>query len=166
MKRHSTFHILALLTAVLVFSTPLVTLAQQNAEVPASKTTTEVEKLGVIEAAKADAKSDLDNTQRILWFLGGVGCGVCTVGAAAVSNPNPPMHRLLGKSPEYVAIYANTYTKQMRTSRFGLASAGCLVSTALYGLIILNDSSSYSGSGSGCTSSDFELFSSSSSGCN
>ncbi len=149
----SKFHILVLFTMVLFISTPFLSIAAQissHAE--------------LIKTAKTDAKSDLDDTQRMIWFLTGVGCGVFTVGTAAFMNSNPPIHRLLGKSPEYVVIYADTYTKQMRASRLKLASGGCLVNIALYGLIILNDSSGYGGSGSGCTSSD--LFSSSSSGCN
>ena len=166
----SKFHIFAFFMTVLFTSTPFLSIAAQITKEAENNATTEQKSKAdyaeLIKTAKADAKSDLDDTQRILWFLGGVGCGICTVGAAAVMNPNPPIHRLLGKSPEYVAIYANTYTKQMRTSRLRLASAGCLVNTVLYGIMILNDSSSYSGSGSGCTSSDFELFSSSSSGCN
>ena len=86
----------------------------------------------LIKTAKADAKSDLDSTEKMIWFLAGVGCGVLTIGNAALMNPNPPIHRLLGKSPEYVAIYADTYTKQIRTSRLGLASAGCMVNLILY----------------------------------
>ncbi|MYH80514.1 hypothetical protein F4141_07390 [Candidatus Poribacteria bacterium] len=162
----SKFHIFVLFTTVLFINMPFLSIAAQITKKIENKATTEIDYAELIKTAKADAKSDLDSTQRAIWFLAGVGCGVLTVGTAALMNPNPPIHRLLGKSPEYVAIYADTYTKQTRTTRLGLASAGCLVNITLYGLIILNDSSSYSGSGSGCTSSDFDLFSSSSSGCN
>ena len=159
----SKFHIFVLFTTVLFISTPFLSIAAQTTKEIENKATPETDYAKLIKTAKADAKSDLDDTQRAIWFLAGVGCGVFTVGIAALMNPSPPIHRLLGKSPEYVAIYADTYTKQMRTSRLTLASGGCLINLALYGLIMLNDSSSssYSGSGSDCTSG-----SSSSSGCN
>ena len=150
----SRFHIFVLFTTVLFISMPFLSIAASITKEIENKATTETDSAEWIKTAKADAKSDLDNTQRVIWCLAGVGCTVWAVSAAALMDPNPPPHRLLERSPEYVAIYADTYTKEMRTSRLRLASAGCLVSVALYGLIMLSDDGSgYGGSGSGCTSS-------------
>ena len=38
--------------------------------------------------------------------------------------PPPPIERLIGKHPEYVKAYADTYGKKMRSKRLKAASAG------------------------------------------
>lgn len=74
MKISSMFHVSALLMAVLVFSTPFVSFAQQNAEVPASKATTAPDTLpdetlvAIVRKAKADAERDVNE---VIWFAGG-----------------------------------------------------------------------------------------------
>ena len=68
MKIRSTFHASVFLIAVLVFSLPVVTLAQQNAEVPASEATIEPDKLqAIVATAKADAERDVNGA---IWFAG------------------------------------------------------------------------------------------------
>ncbi len=159
----SKFHIFVLFTTVLFIGMPFLSIAASITKEIENKATTETDSAALIKTAKADANSDLDNTQRVIWCLAGVGCGVFTVGTAALMDPNPPPRRLLGKSPEYVAIYTDTYTKEMRSSRVELASVGCLVGIALYGLIMLSDDSS------GCIgpgSIDFAPLFSDTSGCN
>ncbi|MCG9134114.1 hypothetical protein J5I95_20835 [Candidatus Poribacteria bacterium] len=159
----SKFHIFVLFTTVLYISTSFLSIAASITKEIENEATPETDYAELRKTAKADAKSDLDNTQRVMWCLAGVGCSVFTVGTAALMDPNPPTRRLLGKSPEYVAIYTDTYTKEMRTSRLSLAGAGCLVSVALYWLIMSSDDSS------GCIgsgSNDFAPLFSGSSGCN
>ena len=70
MKIRPTFYVSALLmVAVLVFNAPLVTFAQQNAEVPAAKTTIAPDQLQTIMAtAKADAEKDVNE---VIWVASG-----------------------------------------------------------------------------------------------
>ncbi len=68
MKTRSTFHASVFLMAVSVFSMPIVTLAEQNAEVPASRATIEPDKLqAIVATAKADAERDVNG---VIWFAG------------------------------------------------------------------------------------------------
>ena len=68
MKMRSTFQASVFLMAVLVFSMPVVTLAQQNAEIPVSKATIEPDKLqAIVATAKADAERDVNE---VIWFAG------------------------------------------------------------------------------------------------
>ena len=64
----STFLMSIFLIAALVFSTPITIFAQQNAEVPASKTTIAPDKLHAITvAARVDAEQDVDELK---WLAG------------------------------------------------------------------------------------------------
>ncbi len=123
MKIISTFHILGLFMAVLMFSTPFVALTQQL-PVPA-----------VIDA-EADANRDVNKP---LWF----GAGVLLSGAAFLLKPYgyvilplslggylyqpaPPPSRLIGKSPEYVTAYVSAYKSKVADIQGNMAGIGCL----------------------------------------
>lgn len=136
--------------AVLIFSTPFITLAQQKSvEVQAKM------------AAERDAKTDVN---RLLWTC--IGClsiylsigvgayfaieesdswllgfsiseesilrGVCVGGLfcgafswGAISYPSyPPSERLLGKSPEYVDFYTDAYKAKTKRLRAKWAAVG------------------------------------------
>ena len=118
--------ILALLMVVLTFSTPFVTFAQQNSL-----------QMEAIAAAERDAQNDVNKG---LWFLGGCFGGIIGVIIAYGVEPYPPATRLLGKSPEYVAVYTDTYKEKAKKLQTNSALGGCCVSTlyvATYGVIML-----------------------------
>ena len=112
-KLKSPFKILALLMAVLTFSMPFVTFAQQNSL-----------QIEAIVAAERDAQGD---TSASLWFLGGCFGGLIGVIIAYGVEPSPPATRLLGKSPEYVAFYTDAYQEKAKKLRANSAWAGCIV---------------------------------------
>ena len=151
MRINSMFHTLAFFMAVLTFSMPFGTLAQQNSWRVEAKI-----------AAERDAQTDINKP---LWF--GAGClllgasGSCvgclslesplvdvmfpSVWAAGIAGsyffrPDPPAERLLGKSPEYVAFYTDAYKAKTGTLQATWTAVGCAsgsVATAAAALILL-----------------------------
>ena len=118
--------ILALLMVVLTFSMPFVTFAQQNSL-----------QMEAIVAAERDAQADINKG---LWVLGGCFGGIIGVIIAYSIEPSPPATRLLGKSPEYVAVYTDTYKEKAKKLQTNSALGGCGVSTlyvAIYGFLIM-----------------------------
>ena len=108
--------------AVLTFSMPFVTFAQQNLQMEA------------IVAAERDAQNDVNKG---LWFLGGCFGGVIGVIIAYGVEPSLPATRLLGKSPEYVAFYTQAYAEKAKKLQTNSALGGCCISTlyvAIYGV--------------------------------
>ena len=125
-KLKNPFQILAFLMAVLTFSMPFVTFAQQNSL-----------QAEAIAAAEHDAQNDVDKG---LWFLGGCFGGVIGVIIAYGIEPSPPATRLLGKSPEYVAFYTQAYAEKAKKLQTNSAWGGCLVSglyMAAYMILVL-----------------------------
>ena len=123
---------------LLMFSMPFAVVAQQDA----------------VQAA-ADATADANKAvNKTLWF--GAGCVlsgvsfsvpygyILAIGGIAGSyfyNPAPPPHRLLGKSPEYIATYTSTYKSkrgmgQATWTTIGCVSGSTVIAVALVGLII------------------------------
>ncbi|MCE2416244.1 hypothetical protein J4G07_19845 [Candidatus Poribacteria bacterium] len=69
-----------------------------------------------------------------------VGCTLIAVGASPFflallkhynTPPHPPIERLIGKHPEYVKAYLNTYSKKMRSRQLIAASAGAAAGCGL-----------------------------------
>ena len=69
-----------------------------------------------------------------------VGCALVTVGASPFffallkhynTAPHPPIERLIGKHPQYVRAYVNTYSKKMRPRQLIAASAGAVAGCGL-----------------------------------
>ena len=116
--------ILALLMAVLMFSMPFVTLAQQNYSLQLE--------------AKADADADADaRTNKIVWFLFGCAGGVLAVAGTYLYEPSLPAGPLLGKSPEYVAFYTDAYTEKAKALQVRGAMTGCVVSTLVWAAVVI-----------------------------
>ena len=109
----SPLQILALLMAVLTFSMPFVTFAQQNSL-----------QAEAIVAAERDAQADVNTG---LWFVGGCLGGVIGIIIAYAVEPAPPATRLLGKPPEYVAFYTDAYTAKAKSLQTNSALGGCVV---------------------------------------
>ena len=110
MKINSSIRVSALLMAILTLSMPVSTLSQQNLQAEA------------IIAAERDAQNDIN---RGLWLLGGCLGGVVGVIVAYAVEPSPPVTRLLGKSPEYVASYTDAYREKAKNGQVISALGGC-----------------------------------------
>lgn len=141
MKINSTFHISVFLMAVLIFSVPFITFAQQNTG-----------NVLAITEAKRDAKKDVNE---LGWFAAGCLGGALPIPSSTISEqklldgniymifacgaacfptfyalfntPTPPPDRLLGKSPAYVLSYVNTYVSEVKRRRILSSGAGCCV---------------------------------------
>ena len=112
MRTRPTFHVPVLLIALLVFSMPFVALAQQNSELA-----------DAVAAAEQDAKADV---KQGTWGVVGFLCGSVTLAVALTMQPPPPASRFVGKSPEYIRVYTQTYKSKVRNRQAGPATLGCL----------------------------------------
>ncbi len=88
-------------------------------------------------AALMDAERDADaDTSGVMWF--GAGClfGILGVAAGYLITPTPPAARVIGKAPEYVAVYVPSYQTAGKSIQGKLAIYGCLLgsvgSTIIY----------------------------------
>jgi len=87
--------------------------------------------------AQSAAKQDANGT---LWFLLGLGggcigsplLGLLTLILGYSLNAPPPATALLGKSPEYVAVYTDCYAKEVKSTRGNNALYGCLTGGGLW----------------------------------
>lgn len=126
MKIRSTFHVLVCLVAVLTFSMPFITFAQQASGADGSA------------AATTDAERDAEaRVNKGLWF--GVGCLATTVGTVLAYSlpPAPPVEQLIGKSPEYVTVYTNVYRAKAKSIRGRSALIGCVITAGVVAIITL-----------------------------
>ena len=147
----STFHVSVFLMAVLVFSMPFVTIAQQTAEAADTKSApgayTKSEKDLLTATAKADAerdvKVDFGNYEQLVWFSAGFGGSIFGVAVAYLEEAQPPPVRLLGKSPDYVKTYANTYHDKLHRNRMVFAGTGCACSLGLF-IALASNASNFS----------------------
>ena len=116
MKIHPMFHVFTLLIVSLIFSMPLLTLAQENPIEPAQS-----EQVQAIQDAERDAEAHINKG---MWF--GIGCIFPGVGLLApyFYQPPPPTSALLGKSPEYIAYYTDTYKRKTQNLQFTSALGG------------------------------------------
>ena len=104
---------------------------------------TELEVLNQIAAAaKNDAESDAD-ADGCLWFCSGFSLalgGGCLLGSLSLVSsysyrPSPPLSRLVGKPPEYIAVYIDTYKEQRRSAAASAAVVGCTLGAATAGCL-------------------------------
>ena len=132
----------------------------QNGSTKPSNENTKSENQPLIATAKADAerdvKVDFGNAEQFLWFSVGFGCSVFGV-AAALGEAQPPPVRLLGKSPDYVGIYAHTYQEKLRKNRMVFAGTGCALSLGLFIALTSNTSSDNASEVAWDNSSDVSL---------
>jgi hypothetical protein len=92
----------------------------------------------VMEATQ-DARADENGA---LWFFAGCLLGLIGVVIAAVAEPTPPPARLMGKSPEYLAVYTQTYraegkSAQLRSSLWGVGTV-VVAFVVIYVIIIVS----------------------------
>lgn len=155
-SRHSVFGRaeLVLLMVILLLGSPLAILAQHNsAEIQAKQDAkSDVNKFawfvgGFIGCASVwtmialmdrggyiDSASTLDQSLRCLTVT--IPPFLPMVSAIFVSS-TPPTERLLGKSPEYVNVYVDSYRKEVKRQRVILSVAGCGVSFVSTPIILL-----------------------------
>ena len=112
MNRHSRFCVLLLLTVVMSLSIPHLTQAQPSS----------VKNQAILDAQR-DAQAAFDER---LWFY--YGCIFTVVGyfSSELYYAPVPSVPLLGRSPEYVAYYTDTYRAKSRELRSEAAFRGCL----------------------------------------
>ena len=151
MKVHFHFNLLGFLVAALIFGLPMLSLSEVKDQISV-KTDDKQKKYEVIETkryeiveieesaespedmksieeqavsdAKKDAAAHLNQT---LWFS--TGCFLPLIGPILSQwyQPFLPTARVLGKSPEYVAFYYDTYKVTTKKLQFTWALGGCLV---------------------------------------
>ena len=112
------FRVFSYLMVLLLFSMPCLTLAQQTNDAA---------------QAIADATRDAKNPQNgYIWFPAGCLLNVVGILMAVVYSPPPPATRLLGKSPEYITYYTETYQNVAKDDQVTEATLGCLFGTCLW----------------------------------
>ena len=88
--------------------------------------------------------SGLSNDAEILATIGVFGAGTCAAGAAGAGTLyflthhyplTPPPERLIGKTPEYVNAYTDTYKKRTQQLRLGHAVGGMVLLIIAGGLL-------------------------------
>jgi hypothetical protein len=93
-----------------------------------------------VDAARATAEAIADahaDTNGTLWYFAGCLLGVIGILIAYVSEPSPPPARMMGKSPEYLAIYTNTYKAEARSIQGRSAIYGTLTAVAVIVVIYI-----------------------------
>ena len=131
MKIDSTFHVLVLFVTLLMFSMPCVLLAQTHSV-----------QTQAISDARRDAEASADQG---LWFLAGCfGSFFGYLGANTYHRPVPTVP-LLGKSPEYVAFYTDTYVARTRELQSRQALRGCLIGAGVQFAILFLTNVAYWG---------------------
>ena len=154
--------LLALLIVVLLLSSPLVTLAQQiSAEVQAKRdaeadlnkplwigtgcTVLLLPTLGLLVGSLGpQSYSRGSGGFQVIRFsdqeaLGlCVGCAVGCLGPLTVIRmyqPTPPPERFIGKSPEYIEAYSNTYRIRIGRLRLRHAAVGCAIGLGMLAIV-------------------------------
>jgi hypothetical protein len=94
----------------------------------------------VMEATQ-DAQAD---NNAVLWFFAGCLLELIGVLIAALVDPTPPPARLMGKSPEYVAVYVQTYKSEGRSAQLksALWGLGTVIVLSVILIIVLVRSAS------------------------
>lgn len=96
----------------------------------------------IANAAKHDANTDADE-DGCLWFCSGFSLalgGGCLLGSLSLVSsyayqPSPPLRRLVGKPPEYIAVYIDTYKEHRRSAAADAAIVGCTLGAATAGCL-------------------------------
>ncbi len=95
-----------------------------------------------VDAARATIEATQDaqaDENGALWFFAGCVLGLIGVVIAYVAEPSPPTARLMGKSPQYLAIYMNTYRSEGRSAqvRSALLGIGTLIALSVVLIIVI-----------------------------
>lgn len=74
--------------------------------------------------AERDAESD---AKKVTWFFIGFLGNILGIIIASIYEPTPSASRLLGESPEYVALYTDSYKAKSRKIQIRQSIIGCVV---------------------------------------
>lgn len=80
-------------------------------------------------AADAMAAANMESTG--IWFAAGCLLGLVGLLISYLVEPKPSAIALVGKSPEYVAVYSDVYSKEVKAKNTKAAMTGCLIGTAV-----------------------------------
>ena len=91
--------------------------------------TSDSDLISAVSEAQSDAKSNINSG---LWFA--LGCLFPLWGnvGALLYEPSVPTMPLIGKSPEYVAAYTDTYLSESKNKQSKSAMYGCITGTVIY----------------------------------
>ena len=78
----------------------------------------------------AEQESESD-AKKITWFFIGLFGNIIGVLIASIYEPTPPASRLLEKSPEYVALYTDSYKAKSRSIQLRQSLIGLVVPIVL-----------------------------------
>ena len=124
MQISSTFCVLLFFIVSLTLCVPYAAFAQQ---VP--------EHAKAIARASRDVSLDIDTR---LWFAVGCMLGPAGVlGAYVLPGATPPTSRFIGKSPQYVALYRDTYKAEILKAQSKSAIDGCLTAGGISAALIV-----------------------------
>ena len=90
------------------------------------------------QQARLDAEMDVArDANPYQWGLGGVLCGFFALGVSVAYAPTVPTANLMGKSPDYIISYTDTYRSEMKIKNITAAGIGCLMNVSVIGLWLL-----------------------------
>lgn len=91
--------------------------------------------------AERDAAVDANS---VLWMggtfvgtslVGCLFCGLPSILIASIYQPTPPAARLMGKSPEYIMLYTQTYKEKTKSRQLRDATIGCVGGSVVAALL-------------------------------
>lgn len=140
-RESRSFRTLATFMAVLMFAIAAApALAQDPAGGQPGETTPAAAEGTTMSDVEECQKGDFDGTKDAKESPGhiilGLFCGIFGFLIAYISKPVPPADKLVGKSPEYVRCYTESYQERARKKNVQNACSGWLVGAALVMLII------------------------------
>ena len=84
------------------------------------------------EQAAADAKTDAKlYVSPFAWGAYGFACACLAIPHANLIDPNLPIDRIIGKSPEYVDTYTHVFRQHAKRRRLQAAAIGCGISAVI-----------------------------------
>lgn len=122
------FKAITVLLCFMMFVTPIINVFAQTNTVNQEPSYAQIQ-----ATAEADAREDESG---IGYGIGGFFCGIFGWLFAQVSSPDVPASRLIGKSTNYVAVYAEAYKRKAKSIRTTAACIGWAIGSTV-SLIIM-----------------------------
>lgn len=144
MKINSMFRVLIFSVTLMTFSMSFPTFAQvkslrQVVQDAKRHAEADVQLTGLQRQAVQEAKRHAEaDAPQCLWFTTGLIGGFFGYLVAYTYHPPVPALPLLGKSPEYVAAYTDTYRKTSQKRQSRPALFGCVIGIVVGSLFIIN----------------------------